>query len=195
MIVSVVCLHRSHRKQAIIPHPGSAVEAAKALGMQQPGVPSPLSLSRRRIVVASHRCRDRDPRGVRHDGTIASRWTNGLGLLLGGLAGTYIGEQLERFGGRVAVTRIAWLQMAAIALLLVAIISGANCRRTVSCRSALRWGSRWGRRRSTFSACGCGRRDWGCPSTTRLRAPLGVTGRFLGRLRCRGRRGCRRRSR
>jgi hypothetical protein len=91
--------------------------------MQEPGVPSPLSLSRRTIVVALIVAAIATLAASVHDGTIASRWTNGLGLLLGGLAGTYVGEYFERFGGRVAVTRIAWLQMAAIAFLLVAIIS------------------------------------------------------------------------
>jgi hypothetical protein len=58
-----------------------------------------------------------------HDRTIASSWTNALGLLLGGLAGTFVGEHLERFGERMAATRIAWLQMATIAFLLVAIVT------------------------------------------------------------------------
>ena len=58
-----------------------------------------------------------------HEGAVASRWTNALGLLLGGLAGTFVGEHLERFGERIAATRIAWLQMATIAFLLVAIVT------------------------------------------------------------------------
>ena len=58
-----------------------------------------------------------------HDHTIAKSWTNALGLLLGGLAGTFVGEHLERFGERMAATRIAWLQMATIAFLLVAIVT------------------------------------------------------------------------
>ena len=58
-----------------------------------------------------------------HDGTVAGRWTNALGFLLGALAGTFIGEHLERFGERIAATRIAWLQMAIIAFLFVAIVS------------------------------------------------------------------------
>jgi uncharacterized membrane protein YoaK (UPF0700 family) len=58
-----------------------------------------------------------------HDGTVASRWANALGFLLGGLAGTFIGEHLERFGERIAATRIAWLQMAIIAFLFVGIVS------------------------------------------------------------------------
>jgi hypothetical protein len=57
------------------------------------------------------------------DGTVASRWTNALGVLLGGLAGSFVGEHLERFGERMAATQIAWLQMAMIALLFVAVIS------------------------------------------------------------------------
>jgi hypothetical protein len=57
------------------------------------------------------------------DGTVASRWTDALGLLLGGLAGTYVGEQLERFGARFQATWIAWLQMAAIAFLFVGVVT------------------------------------------------------------------------
>ena len=57
------------------------------------------------------------------DGVVASRWTDALGLLLGGLAGSYIGEGLERFGARIAATWIAWLQMAAIAFLFVGVIT------------------------------------------------------------------------
>jgi hypothetical protein len=57
------------------------------------------------------------------DGTVSSRWTNALGVLLGGLAGSFVGEHLERFGERMAATQIAWLQMALIALLFVGVIS------------------------------------------------------------------------
>ncbi len=57
------------------------------------------------------------------DGAVASRWTNAIGVLLGGLAGSFIGEHLERFGERIAATQIAWLQMALIALLFVAVVS------------------------------------------------------------------------
>jgi len=91
--------------------------------MQEPAGPSPLSISRRAIVVALIVAAIATLAASVHDGMLPSRWTNGLGLMLGGLAGTYVGEYLERFGGRVAVTRIAWVQMAAIAFLLVAIIS------------------------------------------------------------------------
>lgn len=52
---------------------------------------------------------------------VSSRWTNALGVLLGGLGGSFIGEYLERFGDRAAATRIAWVQMALIALLFVAV--------------------------------------------------------------------------
>ncbi|MGA2394272.1 MAG: hypothetical protein ABSH03_13110 [Candidatus Lustribacter sp.] len=55
-------------------------------------------------------------------GAVDSRWTNALGVLLGGLAGSYVGEHLERFGERMAATQIAWLQMALIALSFVAVI-------------------------------------------------------------------------
>jgi hypothetical protein len=57
------------------------------------------------------------------DGAVSSRWTNALGVLLGGLAGSFVGEHLERFGERMAATQIAWLQMALIALTFVAVIS------------------------------------------------------------------------
>jgi hypothetical protein len=57
------------------------------------------------------------------DGAVASRWTDALGLLLGGLAGTEIGERLERFGKRFEATWIAWLQMAAIAFLFVGVVT------------------------------------------------------------------------
>jgi uncharacterized membrane protein YgdD (TMEM256/DUF423 family) len=56
-------------------------------------------------------------------GSVDSRWTNALGVLLGGLGGSYVGEHLERFGERMAATQIAWLQMALIALLFVAIVN------------------------------------------------------------------------
>jgi uncharacterized membrane protein YgdD (TMEM256/DUF423 family) len=57
------------------------------------------------------------------EGAVVSRWTNAIGVLLGGLAGSFIGEHLERFGERIAATQIAWLQMALIALLFVAVVS------------------------------------------------------------------------
>jgi hypothetical protein len=91
--------------------------------MREPGVPSPLSPSRRAIVAAIGLATLIAIGVSMHDGAVASRWTNGLGLLLGGLAGTFIGEHLERFGERIAATRIAWLQMATIAFLLVAIVT------------------------------------------------------------------------
>jgi hypothetical protein len=91
--------------------------------MREPDVPSPLSPSRRTIV-ASIAIATLITIGVSlHDGTVAGRWTNALGFLLGGLAGTFIGEHLERFGERIAATRIAWIQMATIAFLFVAIVS------------------------------------------------------------------------
>ena len=58
-----------------------------------------------------------------HDGAIARPWTDALGALLGALAGTYVGEGLARFGERRAATGIAWLQMAAIGFVVVAIVS------------------------------------------------------------------------
>lgn len=57
------------------------------------------------------------------NGAVDSRWTNALGVLLGGLGGSFAGEHLERFGERMAATQIAWFQMALIALLFVAVIS------------------------------------------------------------------------
>jgi uncharacterized membrane protein len=57
-------------------------------------------------------------------GSVASPWTNALGLLLGGLGGTSIGAYLEhRFGERFNATWLSWLQMAVIALLCVAVIT------------------------------------------------------------------------
>lgn len=56
-------------------------------------------------------------------GAVDVRWTNAIGVLLGGLAGSFIGEHLERFGERIAATRIAWLQMTLIALLFVAVVT------------------------------------------------------------------------
>jgi uncharacterized membrane protein YgdD (TMEM256/DUF423 family) len=90
--------------------------------MREPDAPS-LSPSRRAIVASIIAATLITIAISVHDRTVESRWSNGLGLLLGGLAGTFIGEQLERFDERVAATRIAWLLMAAIAFLLVAIIS------------------------------------------------------------------------
>ncbi len=90
--------------------------------MREPGVPS-LSPTRRAIVAAMAVAAFITILTSVHDGTVASRWTNALGLLLGALAGTFIGEYLERFGERITATGIAWLQMAVIALLFVGIVS------------------------------------------------------------------------
>jgi hypothetical protein len=91
--------------------------------MREPDVPSSLA-SPRRAIVALLAVAVVVAIGVSlHDGAVASRWTNALGVLLGGLAGTYIGERLASFGERVAATRIAWLQMATIGLAIVGIIT------------------------------------------------------------------------
>ena len=52
-------------------------------------------------------------------GFIVSGWSNATGSLLGGLAGTHIGERLARFGLRTEAIGIGWLQMAALAMLVV----------------------------------------------------------------------------
>ena len=91
--------------------------------MREPGLPSPLTPSRRVIVASLGVAILVKIAASIHDGTVAGRWTNALGFLLGALAGTFIGEHLERFGERIAATRIAWLQMAIIAFLFVAIVS------------------------------------------------------------------------
>ena len=91
--------------------------------MRQPDAPPPLSSPRRAIVVSLALVALLTVGVSIHDGTIAGSWTNALGFLLGGLAGTFIGEHLERFGERIAATQIAWLQMAVIAFLIVGIVS------------------------------------------------------------------------
>jgi hypothetical protein len=91
--------------------------------MREPDVPSPLSPSRRAIIASLVVAALVTVAASIHDGSVASRWTNALGFLLGGLAGTFIGEHLERFGERVAATGIVWLQMAVIAFLFVGFVS------------------------------------------------------------------------
>ena len=91
--------------------------------MREPDMPSPLSRSRRAIVASLAIAALITILTSIHDGSVASRWTNALGFLLGGLAGTFIGERLERFGERVAATGIVWMQMAVIAFLSVGIVS------------------------------------------------------------------------
>jgi hypothetical protein len=91
--------------------------------MREPHAPPSLSPSRRAIVGSLGAATLVTIAVSIHDGSVAVRWTNALGFLLGGLAGTFIGEHLERFGERMAATRIAWLQMAIIAFLFVAIVS------------------------------------------------------------------------
>jgi hypothetical protein len=91
--------------------------------MREPDVPSTLALPRRAIVaLIALAALIAVPVSMR-DGAVASPLTNAIGVLLGGLAGTFIGERLERFGERVAATRIAWLQMAAIGLAFVGFIT------------------------------------------------------------------------
>ena len=91
--------------------------------MREPDVPSSLTSPRRAIVALIALAVIIAIGVTMHDGAVARPWTNALGVLLGGLAGTFIGEYLGRYGERVAATRIAWLQMAAIGLAFVAIIS------------------------------------------------------------------------
>ena len=97
---------------------------AREMGrMREPDVPSPLSHSRRAILASIVLATLVTIVASIHDGSVASRWTNALGFLLGGLAGTFIGEHLERFGERIAAIGIVWLQMAVIAFLFVGIVS------------------------------------------------------------------------
>jgi len=91
--------------------------------MRQPEAPPALAPLRRGIVVAIVFTAGITIAASVKDGAVASRWTNAIGVLLGGLAGSFIGEHLERFGERIAATQIAWLQMALIALLFVAVVS------------------------------------------------------------------------
>ena len=91
--------------------------------MRQADTPSSLAPLRRGIVAAIVVVAIVAVAATVRDGAVASHWTNALGVLLGGLAGSFIGEHLERFGERMAATQIAWLQMAMIALLFVAVIS------------------------------------------------------------------------
>jgi hypothetical protein len=90
--------------------------------MSDPGMPSSLTTLRRTIVASLVLAVVVTIVVSLHDGTVASPWTNALGVLLGGLAGTFIGEHLQRFGERATATRIAWLQMATIGLVVVATI-------------------------------------------------------------------------
>jgi len=86
--------------------------------MRQPQAPPSLAPLRRGIVVAIALAA-----GVMIAASVKEGATNAIGVLLGGLAGSFIGEHLERFGERIAATQIAWLQMALIALLFVAVVS------------------------------------------------------------------------
>ncbi len=91
--------------------------------MREPDVPSSLTPPRRAIVALIALATIIAIAVSLHEGAVASPWTNALGALLGGLGGTFIGEGLARFGGRIAGTRIAWVQMALIGVAFVAIIS------------------------------------------------------------------------
>jgi hypothetical protein len=91
--------------------------------MRQPEVPPSLAPLRRGIVVAIVVAAGVTVVASVKDGVVMSHWTNAIGVLLGGLAGSFIGEHLERFGERIAATQIAWLQMALIALLFVAVVA------------------------------------------------------------------------
>ena len=91
--------------------------------MAQPDVPPTLASPRRAIVALIVLAVIVAAAVSLHDGVVASRWTNAFGVLLGALAGTFLGERLAGFGERVAATRIAWLQMATIGLAIVGIVS------------------------------------------------------------------------
>jgi uncharacterized protein YacL len=91
--------------------------------MRDPSAPPALASPRRSIVGLMVLAALVAAAGALRDGVVASPWTNAFGVLLGGLAGTFIGERLTSFGERVAATRIAWLQMATIGLAIAGIIS------------------------------------------------------------------------
>lgn len=79
---------------------------------------SSLALSRRWIIICTALAAGVTAITTAQAGLVASAWSNATGCLLGGLAGTYVGEQLMRFAQRTEATGIVWLQMAALALLL-----------------------------------------------------------------------------
>jgi len=91
--------------------------------MREPDVPSSLAPPRRAIVALIALAVLIAIAVTIHDGAVARPWTNALGVLLGGLAGTFIGEGLERFGERSVAVGIAWILSAAIGLAFVAVIS------------------------------------------------------------------------
>jgi hypothetical protein len=91
--------------------------------MREPEVPSPLAVPRRSLVACIGAVALVTVAVSIHSRALSGTWTNALSMLLGGLAGTFIGEQLERFGERIVATRIVWLQMAVIAFLVVGAIS------------------------------------------------------------------------
>jgi uncharacterized protein YacL len=91
--------------------------------MPHPDAPPALASPRRAIVASIVVAAIVAAAVSSHDRVVDSRWTNALGVLLGGLAGTFIGEWLAGFAERVAATRIAWLQMATIGLAIAGIIS------------------------------------------------------------------------
>ena len=124
MSVSVVVLTGCTRQARYYTTSGyRPSRARRPLGMREPDVPSSLTNPRRAIVALIAVAVLITTAVAMHDGAVPSPWTNALGVLLGGLAGTFIGERLEQYGERVVATRIAWLQMAAIGLAFVAIIS------------------------------------------------------------------------
>ena len=95
-----------------------------------------LARSRRWIVATTALAAAVTAAFARHDGFILSPWSNATGFLLGGLAGSYIGERLERFAARNTVTSIVWLQMAALGIVLAGIVAWralpAYCQMPVS---------------------------------------------------------------
>lgn len=82
-----------------------------------------LARSRRWIVVAIAATAFGTAAFALHDGLILSPGSNATGFLLGGLAGSYLGERLERFAARGTVTWIVWLQMAALGMVLAGIVA------------------------------------------------------------------------
>jgi hypothetical protein len=88
-----------------------------------PDTPPSLAPLRRGIAIAAVLAAGIAAAESAQGGAVDIRWTNALGVLLGGLAGSFVGERLEQYGERMAATQIAWFQMALIALLFVAVVS------------------------------------------------------------------------
>jgi hypothetical protein len=91
--------------------------------MREPDVPKSLTSPRRAIVALIAVAAVAAIAMTIRDGALASRWTDALGVLLGALAGTFVGERLAYISGRVSATWLGWVQMATIGLLIVGAVS------------------------------------------------------------------------